>query len=93
MSLQRLEGHTEGLADEQGREAAAVDEQITSNRPGLSRHHALDVTGLALFDFGDVRQHMAHAELLRAVLGEVRRELARIQVIGVVGRSPGTRRW
>ncbi len=83
-----LEGDTQGLADQQRRKPAAIDEQIAGDCPGLARQHALDVAGLALFDFGNVRQHMAYAEIRGAVLREERRELAGIQMIGVVGLSP-----
>src|SRR6516165_4023809 len=71
-----LEADTQSLAEEQRRETTAVDEQIAGNRPRLAREHALDVAGLALFDLCDVRQDVAHAKLLGAVLREEGCELA-----------------
>ncbi len=43
-----LEPDAEGLADQQRREAAAVDEEVAEDLPGLLGQHALDVAGLGV---------------------------------------------
>ena len=83
-----LEADAEGLADEQRREAAAIDEQVAGDLAGLPRQHALDIARLTLFDLHDVREHMADAELFGTMFREERRELAGIQMIRIVGEGP-----
>ena len=80
-----FEANAQGLAEEQGGEAAAVDEEVARDLARLLGGHTADVTGFRLIDLRDIRENVAHAQLLGAVLREERGEFAGVQVVGVVG--------
>src|ERR1700731_104928 len=71
-----FETNPECLADEQRREAAAIDEQIARDLAGRRREHTLNVTRFGLIDLDDIRQHMPYTELPDAVPRKERSELA-----------------
>src|SRR6185312_6388102 len=80
-----LETDTQGFADQQGVEAAAVDEKVAGDFTRLGREHAFNVPGGALIDLHDIRQNMADSELLSAMPREEGSELAGVQMISIVG--------
>ncbi len=80
-----LEAHPERLAQQEGREPGAIDEQIPRNRAGLPGDDRLDVAAFVLVHARHVCQHVANPEFGRAVLLQERRELACVQMVGVVG--------
>jgi len=81
------ERHAEGAADQQRGMAGAVDEQVAGDRAVVARLDRHDVAVLGLRHPDDVVADVPDAELRDAVAGEQRRELAGVEVVGVVQRA------
>ena len=76
------------LPDQQGREAAAVDEQIARELTSGAGHQVRDIARRVGLDLRDLVVDMRDTELLDAVLLQKGHELAGIEVVGIV-REPG----
>ena len=79
-----FEWHAERLADEQRLETRAVDEQVAFDLARLHGVETADIAVLGEIHATHVGEHMPHTELLAAMLLQERRELARVEMIGVV---------
>ena len=75
------------LAEQQGTQAGAVDEQIACDRTVIAGAQRRDVAVLVRIDAGHVIGHMAHAQRPHAVITQERAELHRVEVIGVIGHA------
>ena len=77
------ESHAQRLAEQHAAKAGAVDEKIARDIARLFGGEAGDIAILAQIDVLHVGQHMAHAQLRRAVFLDEGRELAVVEILRV----------
>ena len=76
----RKKWYAEVLADQQGRESAAIDEEVRGEHLAGLRHQVRNVAALLRHDPNNVVDNMCDTELVDTVLLQKRPELTGIQV-------------